>query len=320
MEKKKIHQQTEDKETQRHLPDFGVDIMAEEEARKKKAVKPRDDREIHYPVLPQRLNGKAQITIEAKDLGMCSVDMRYQRPKKDYWISSLADAFRRKSVPTPIHISSRKGWKNAEGGDYYWIVDGQQRWRAAAQAGVAIQAIIHETESLDDERLLFNVLNNVRNVEPQVYIMSHPSGVPDYIRSIDDDSGHSLYGRIQIGRSSKTRIAPRALISATLMAFGKANGGLEGMICLFQQLIDSNERDVTHFLADLGASFEGRPSTDAIVAFGRAVAKIERRRLTKNETSGIRRIRWQKIVAATAGERRTLMIRRIMTVFKKEVD
>jgi hypothetical protein len=95
-----------------------------------------------------------------KSLNVCEV---YQRVRISEWVNDLIHTIKSGgSIPDPIAIAERPDGS-------LWIVDGQQRFWAATECGISLEATIYKvpdprTDDYATEKKLFYVLNRTRGL------------------------------------------------------------------------------------------------------------------------------------------------------------
>lgn len=147
-------------------------------------------------------------------------DLRYQRGEIKPWVNEIVAALNAGGlVLDPITIVRRTWHEPGEDtSKLYWIIDGLQRFTALESLGRDIDAIVHESESLDAERAFFLVMNARRNVNTNKIVRAWPGEGAKMLSAINETAGHSLCGRIEFAYTGGDRIGAAVLVKATITA------------------------------------------------------------------------------------------------------
>lgn len=141
---------------------------------------------------------------------LLEVDKRYQREIQPTLVNDLITVLKKGgTIPDPITLVQRN-WTDpfTKPGKYY-IVDGQQRALAHMEVGVPILAFVYKTDSLEQERQLFLLMQEKVSVHPNVIVRSWNGPVAEALRASNDNPDHPMHKRISFGPNGA---APNARI------------------------------------------------------------------------------------------------------------
>jgi len=112
-----------------------------------------------------------------------------------------------------------------------WIVDGLQRFMAALECGVSIPADLYTSEGPQAEALLYQALNNRRNLAADNIVKSHQGPGAHMLMERVRTEGDPYYGNVSLGvgkRPYSAFILIKAMLAATT---GLLPNGKAGQVC-----------------------------------------------------------------------------------------
>lgn len=113
-----------------------------------------------------------------------NVDEAYQRVRMTSWVNDLIQAVKSGgSIPDPIAVAERPDGS-------LWIVDGQQRFWAASECGIPLEATIYKvpdprTDDYATERRLFYVLNRAKALTSNKKVGAWSGQVTTILRRVE---------------------------------------------------------------------------------------------------------------------------------------
>jgi hypothetical protein len=237
----------------------------------------------------------------------------YQRRPQWPVIYGIRDALRKGSQMPPIAVAIRQ-WGPEKEREFWWVVDGQQRMWAAVDLNAPIPAYFYKTKSLDQERDLFTVLNSQQVPHANNLILSSSTQTARMLRAMSNGhEGTTLSGRVVFAYSgSHEKISAATLVRAAATCLGVARGKMPRMLGALDFRLPKDKPQLLDFWNLCGDVFtSGRAGHDQLIALASAVREHDYRMPSRRQIASIRRIKWERIVAATGQERQILMIRRI---------
>lgn len=223
-------------------------------------------------VLPPRLADGEHKIIPVADFKLIDIDDRYQRPRIGPEVNDIITAIRQGGgIGQDIHLARR----TYEGDGKLWVVDGQQRWWACYDTSFPFPAKIHVVSDLEDERLLFRVLNTQLAIGANVFVNAHSGEVADRIRKANANQEHPLFGRVALNdRSGGPRIGAGVLVKGVLALLTGSTHARKASRCV--ATCDQAIRDEPHakdqvsgFLWLIGSIFpSGACPALPVLAFG----------------------------------------------------
>lgn len=157
-------------------------------------------------------------TIEPRMFGKLDIDPAYQRGRT-HEIRDIVRVLQSGGmVPDPVTLC-RRPWSGDD--TRLWIVDGHQRVCAFQQLGLPFQAMIHESDSLDAEKNLFQALNTKRGISANIIVKSWTGESSDLIVAASKNSAHPLYQRVNLQQGTRGNlIAASSLVRGLCTVIG----------------------------------------------------------------------------------------------------
>jgi len=148
--------------------------------------------------------------IDPKDFVNLEIDSRYQRGRTNE-VNDLIHVLKSGGkVYDPVTLCRRKG------GDTLYIVDGHQRFWAHHDCGMAMPALIYQSENWQAEALLFQAMNMRRNLTADTVVKSHQGPGAEMLRKAAEDENHLLFNRIHFGAPGRRQYKAAQVIRAML--------------------------------------------------------------------------------------------------------
>lgn len=175
-------------------------------------------RSLTAPIVVQGISRGTLTTIEPPDFAKLDIDASYQRGETQM-VGEIVRALQSGGqIFDPVTLC-RRPWDGNK--NKLWIIDGHQRVCAAQELRVPIPAIVHESSSLDSEKVFFLALNARRGVSADNIVKSWTGPAGDLVARANTDPDHPLFGRIHFqqgqnkGKVSASTAARGALTAAT---------------------------------------------------------------------------------------------------------
>ena len=168
--------------------------------------------------------------IEPEEFNRLDVDPTYQRGETNF-VSSIVTAIQRGgAVLDPVTLCKRTSWGNRE---KLWVVDGHQRVCAFQQTSTGFDALVHESESLEAERIFFLALNSRRGMSANLIVKSWPGHSGKLLVLANASAEHPLYERINLEQgNNRSRIGAMVVVRSTFTAATGLEGHGTANMCL----------------------------------------------------------------------------------------
>ena len=135
--------------------------------------------------------------VKTSEYHLLEVDMRYQRDIQPEEVADLIQVLKKGgSIADPITLAQRRWTDDYSKPGKYYIADGQQRALAYMECEKEIPAMIYQTDSLEQERTLFVVMNTKISVHPNAIVQSYAGHLAQCLREVNADPSHPLFRRI----------------------------------------------------------------------------------------------------------------------------
>lgn len=291
-------------------------ILSERLAEKARKGRDRSGLRIaRLPIMPAELWNHTNRVFRPTDYHLLRTCDDYQRRLLPSWSGLISEAVSRGTTCPPIDVCSRQ-WEPEK---VFYIVDGLQRAMALMRQGLPVPARVHNTNSIDDERLLFRLLNATKAVSTSQKILSDPGPASAYLRELDQTEGHPAYRQINWARNHGHGHAK--LISATqvfndvliLIRATATDGAVELLNGHFEKAPTKLRLLMSEWLTLLRKVW---PESSIPAVESRALAAVLSRNggpgtLTRAQIGRVKRIKWKSVMAATSTDRNALLQRRI---------
>jgi hypothetical protein len=173
-------------------------------------------RSFRAPLIVRGISPGRLVTITPSRFGKLDVDPAYQRGETAMVGEIVRVVQAGGQVLDPVTICTRP-WSDDP--STLWVVDGHQRVCAFQQLSIPFQAMIHESESLDAEKLFFVSLNTRKAVSADLILKSWTGASGTLIRAANENPDHSLFGRVHMQQgANKSRIGGLVLARTLLAA------------------------------------------------------------------------------------------------------
>lgn len=263
------------------------------------------------------------ITIEPHQFGWLDVDPTYQRGETTMVGEIIRVIQAGGKILDPITVC-RRPWSDDL--KKLWIVDGYQRTCAMQQLKVPILAMVHDSESIDDEKVFFLTLNTRKAIAPDVVAKGWVGPAGDLLRRVSTESVHPLCGRINFAQSGgRGKIGARSLTNA---AYTAGTGSiLAGSPTKIMGYLDFALRDrmnrarIEHYLNLIGYVF---PNSSASLPILRAYAlvahprwKIDIALPKRSVLDRLAAINWKNEVPVIVEKFRPMYLEHIQRIWKE---
>lgn len=264
-----------------------------------------------------KLGTPVHMHFDVEDFDKLGIDRRYQREDVKPHVGRIIASLRAGgSIPDPITVAKRTFKERDERfpSPLYWIVDGQQRMWAALETNTRLEAICYEVASLDEERMLFILLNTRAAVHANLYVNAHSGPAANLLRAAA--SVPFAEGRIHyLAGGDKRRFGVATLASSMCRAYGVKHNGVARCLAALDPKIETDKTTAMRFLELICTIFPNNPGYEPLHALGivcheRWAAKAPTLP-DKRTLAAIRRIRFGQVIAGNAQERILLMVSRL---------
>lgn len=210
--------------------------------------------------------------IEPPDFGKLDVDASYQRGETGL-VSQIVTALQRGgAVLDPVTLCRRTSWDGKS--QKLWVIDGHQRVCAFQQLGIGFEAMIHESESLEAERVFFLSLNTRHAMSANLMVKSWPGRSGKMLVEANANPSHPLYQRLGMEQSdNKSRLGAMVLVRGTFKASTnlKPNGRATEILSRLDVALNEPEKRARaeHFIRFIGhVCPKGKMHFNVIEAYG----------------------------------------------------
>lgn len=261
------------------------------------------------------------ITVQHSQYGKLDIDPRYQRGETPMINELIAVLNQGGVIADPVSLAERK-WGPEEERKKLWIVDGYQRACAYQAMNLPFSAMVYETRSLDQERLLFGTLNTRYAVSANLSVKAWAGPGAQLIRDAGGKDDHPLYGRVEYTRTSQTRLNASVLVSACVVAATgktKTREVRKSLAELDLLMTRPAQRklatDFLHLCGEIFGDITISPKMLALTSLALALHEHGGRYPSDTVVKGLKKIKWDSIVETGAVKYRPIVMEAIRSVW-----
>lgn len=234
------------------------------------------DRRTKKPITLDQLK-TYRATIAPQRFKQLNVDETYQRVRIAHWVNDLIHTIKAGGwVPDPIALAERPDGS-------LWIVDGQQRYWAASECGVPLEAIIYKvpdpkTDNYVTERKLFYVLSRTYGLTTVNRVATWAGRVTELLHQVDESDAYTTH-HIGFKHGGGTVYNPSVIVCGivTLLSSAVARGSLDSVLRRSETLLETvaARQRATAFIALIPRVWPHPPDARRLAVLGLArVARL----------------------------------------------